>query len=377
MSRTNKRRKGLEHNSRTSKEDSAIVSTSSRRTTRSKAREIQQQYEEGQRAGLELNGNFLPDELMFCILGFLCNNNIHGLPCWSSNVAHLVSSFSLLSHDFQKCIQRYLQCTPLNLRYHFGTGHTMNQRIQMCIDEKVRFKSLRVDCSEPKIVQPFLARLAKNCNMNYLQDLSISFPCHDSNIEKLTILDHEEEMYSKQMQTCILEMTQTKIFMDRLEKLPIEIKIRVHDLELKRDTLLAFKDTVTSLELHISRMKEAREDNGFDNVSKFLEDVLPQMKQLKKLTLVHNQKFGVGFVSINSKSLQEIDVVKCDDGFYVKKMNCPKLKKFKYRHRLVRKDGEEIWTRNGVKKANIEFLTSNLQLCIGYETPNNCEWIQA
>lgn len=254
----------------------------------------------------------------------------------------------------------------------------MNQRFNMCIDKKVRFKSLRVDCNEPEIVQPLFDKLTKNCNMNYLQDLSISFPCHDSNIEKRdrSILDHEEEMYSKDMQTCLLEMTQTKLFKDRLEKLPIALKIRAHDLELKRDTLLAFKDTVTSLELHISRMKEDREDNGFDKMSKILEDVLPQLKQLKKLTLVHNQKFGVGFVSINSRSLEEINVAKCDNEFYVKKMNCPKLKKFKYQHRVVRKGGQEIWTRNGVKKANIEYLSSHLQMCIGYETPRNCEWIQ-
>ena len=123
MSRANKRRKGSE-------DDTAIASTSrrSRRITRSKTREIQQQHEEEQRVGLELNGNFLPDELIFHIFGFLCNNNIHGLPCWSFNVAHLVSSYSLLSHDFHKCIHRYLQCTPLNLRYHFGAGNTMNQR---------------------------------------------------------------------------------------------------------------------------------------------------------------------------------------------------------------------------------------------------------
>mmetsp|Transcript_4481 Transcript_4481/g.6862 ORF Transcript_4481/g.6862 Transcript_4481/m.6862 type:complete len:386 (+) Transcript_4481:151-1308(+) len=276
--------------------------------------------------GMEICDIWLPDLSCFLIYSYLCNGSVNASR-YNDGISSLVFHYSFISKDFHKSIQRYLQSAPMTIYYRYG--YNLKQRIEMICKKQVNlfeFHYELVDDGESEKDQaPDYVKILTSCKISNLHTLGLNLCGYrDNECDS----DSSQRAKSVKFQKFIGENVAPMC-------MPTRIKICAHEKELHCPMLTKFSSSLQELEIRISRNKLDREmgelhDNaGMQNFT----NALKGWKKLKKLKIANNGKFGSYIINIHSKSLEEIDLIDCDNGFFLDKVNCPLLQTIRCRYK--------------------------------------------
>ena len=294
--------------------------------------------------GVDMSDIWLPDGPCFLVYSFICNGSINASR-YADGISSLVYNYSLISKDFHRSIQRYMQFAPMILRYRYKQN--LNQRIQMICKKQVNLCEFHYDLVDENLMstknEHQHARQHQHAhqqahqhdndenNQEKVEDyVKILTSCKISNLHTLGLNLHgyRANNYHTFQNTKSIDFQK---FIAR-EVAPscklTKIKICTHHNELHCPMLTRFSSSLKELEVIITRNHDDIDSVGLQKLTK----VLKELKKLKKLKIANNNKFGSFDVNISSKSLEEIDLVGCDNDFFLDKVNCPSLRTIRCRY---------------------------------------------
>jgi hypothetical protein len=271
------------------------------------------QMEEKPIDGFDICDIWLPDGPCFVVYSFLCNGSIN-VPRNADGISSLVHNYSLISSDFHKSIQRYLQSAPMTIRCG-RFAHNLTQRIEMICEKQVNLSEFHYDLvkedddststtnahgdahdhdasSESKLED--YIKILSSCKISNLHTLGFyTFHTFDS---KKSI---DFQKYIAQELATIL-CKPTKIIMFIFNELHVPM-------------LTKFSSSLEELEISITR---------YNNQVGVIE-ALPRLRKLKLCFSMTNSPF---YVSIRSASLHELIIANSPINCKIQECVCPCLK---------------------------------------------------
>jgi hypothetical protein len=344
------------------------------------------QIEEKPIDGFDISDIWLPDGPCFLVYSFLCNGSINASR-YADGISSLVHNYSLISTDFHKSIQRYLQSAPMTIRCRFA--HNLNQRIQMICEKQVNLSEFHYDlvkedddststtnahgdahdhdASSDSKLEDYV-KILSSCKISNLHTLGLNLPGYRADdyqtYDSKKSIDFQKYIAQELASSCK----------------PTKIKICTHDNELHVPMLTKFSSSLEELEISITRNKNQVGSVGLRK----LISALKGLKKLKKLKIINNKKFGSFNVNVISKSLEEIDLVGCDNEFFLGKVNCPSLQtiRCRYHHKkYVHYPNERAELLNGIDPYDLLNSNDDLEDSISDRLEeegddNNNKWLE-
>jgi len=276
--------------------------------------------------GMELCDIWLPDLSCFLIYSFLCNGSVNASR-YNDGISSLVYNYSFISKDFHKSIQRYLQSAPMTIYYRYG--YNLKQRIEMICQKQVNLCEFHYDLVEDGESEndqaPDYVKILTSCKISNLHTLGLNLCGYRENkYDSVSSQSAKSIKFQKFLGANVAPMC-----------MPTRIKICAHEKELHCPMLTKFSSSLQELEIRISRNKLDRDiEELHDNPGmRSFTNALKGWKKLRILKIANNGKFGSYIINIHSKSLEEIDLIDCDNGFFLDKVNCPLLQTIRCRYR--------------------------------------------
>jgi len=345
------------------------------------------QMEEKPIDGFDICDIWLPDGPCFVVYSFLCNGSIN-VPRNADGISSLVHNYSLISSDFHKSIQRYLQSAPMTIRCG-RFAHNLTQRIEMICEKQVNLSEFHYDlvkedddststtnahgdahdhdASSDSKLEDYV-KILSSCKISNLHTLGLNLPGYRADdyqtYDSKKSIDFQKYIAQELASSCK----------------PTKIKICTHDNELHVPMLTKFSSSLEELEISITRNKNQVGSVGLRK----LISALKGLKKLKKLKIINNKKFGSFNVNVISKSLEEIDLVGCDNEFFLGKVNCPSLQtiRCRYHHKkYVHYPNERAELLNGIDPYDLLNSNDDLEDSISDRLEeegddNNNKWLE-
>ncbi len=306
--------------------------------------------------GIEMCGSWLPDGVCFHIFSYLSNGNIIANR-YADGVSSLAYSIRLVSKDASSVLRRYLRNAPLKMivRYRDHTKQT-KRRIEWACKNQVNLVEFLFDVpylnNDGKRKMDEFKRILEACRTDKVQRFGLVLPMYNNLRQSFQLDDKSPEL---EFQRYVINKVpkpnpnyqpfNASINASGIKKLCLAF----HQDELHLPLLKRYSNTVEELEIRVCRFAKVRPNVL---VLEGLSMAIKDMSRLQKLKICNYGKFGAASIHISSESLKYLDMLNCDDEFYVESLVCPSLESMEFKHRIEGASYQAL--RNGLRLQNEE-----------------------
>jgi len=354
------------------------------------------------------NGLLLPDEVMRHIYSYLLRDKVlimnyfyykfekrpprfkQGLP----GISELYQTVGFISKAFQRSVMSYIQLTPLDINNEFYYDRTCLW--WACSRQQKTGRKLKLNGCLARANGPNSSAISQfmleSSDLSELRDLSIyAAYCHmegDYSKAEDAFDGGFPHNFFRERRTASIDSFQRHVAATIPQRAPKlqRLKVTTTRSEVYMPMLQNFVHSpIEELDIHYSFQMGGRTDDfkGYDSSDiQKIGEIISQMKKLKKVILNVPFDCDLPFKFIlNSNTLEEIDMVECDD-LFLDECNCPNLKilKCKHRNQYLSKIRE---VTNGARFAKdfsddeldgkkVVRVEAGSRECIGMNVPRDC-----